>query len=249
MTRIVCISDTHCYHNKITIPKCDLLLHTGDISGKGEKHVIESFDAWLGKLKKDGQIKEAVIVAGNHELSFDPTTAYYNHDTRNILVKSQNCHYLEHGGVELFGLKIWGTPHQPEFNNWAFNERRGEDLERIWSEVPDDTQILLTHGPAYGIGDFLYRGWGVDPSMLDPIADSDKLEWLGDCDLKIRIEQLKHLKLHVAGHIHFGYGIYNETGARISTNEANNSSETIFVNASICTEAYKPTNPPVVIDV
>ena len=48
-------------------------------------------------------------------------------------------------------VRIYGSPWQPEFYNWAFNlPRNGEEMKARWDAIPDNTDILITHGPAYG---------------------------------------------------------------------------------------------------
>ena len=118
----------------------------------------------------------------------------------------------------LEGIKVWGSPWQPEFCNWAFNLPRGYALARVWNQIPDDVQILITHTPPQGI------------------LDSQNEEGLTGCaDLTARVEQLSNLKLHVFGHIHEGYGM-RQLG------------HTLFVNACACDHQYRPVNPPIVVD-
>lgn len=119
----------------------------------------------------------------------------------------------------LEGVKFYGSSYQPFFYNWAFNLPRGEELKRVWARIPDDTQILITHtGPK---------------NILDFSKYSN--ENVGCQDLFDRVEKLKDLKLHVMGHIH---------GAR--NHEFIDS--TLFINASICDEKYRPMNKPYVVD-
>jgi Icc-related predicted phosphoesterase len=129
--------------------------------------------------------------------------------------------YLEDSGIEWNGLKIWGSPWQPRFFDWAFNADE-PDLERIWDKIPDDTDILVLHGPPHGYGDKASR------------VNAAGFEHTGSPSLLERIKAIKP-KLAVAGHIHSGYGIY-EIG------------ETIFVNASLVNEKYIPTNAVITIE-
>lgn len=131
-----------------------------------------------------------------------------------------NCIYLEDSGVELLGLKIWGTPHQPEFGGWAFNVPRGAKLMEKWNLIPADTDILISHSPPVGIGDFCNSNVHA-----------------GDVDLLNTIMKRLKLILNVFGHIHEGYGVYQVDGC-----------DTVFVNASNCDIRYDPVNPPIVLD-
>jgi len=102
--------------------------------------------------------------------------------------------YLNDTGTTIEGLKIWGSPVQPEFFNWAFNRERGEDICKHWDLIPDDTDILITHGPAFGILDRVLEG-----------------EYVGCSDLLKKIKQIKP-KIHAFGHIHEAYGQCEEDG-------------------------------------
>ncbi|WP_417514535.1 metallophosphatase domain-containing protein [Marinobacter sp.] len=154
-----------------------------------------------------------------------------NHDTcfednpeeaRNLV---KNAIYLEDSDVVIDGLKFWGSPWTPEFFDWAFNARRGLQLFDKWQRIPLDTDVLITHGPPAGI--------------LDLVVTHRGEAQVGCNDLLRRIFELKNLKAHVFGHIHSGYG----TEIRKSDREVR------FVNASICTERYQPSNHPIVFDI
>jgi Icc-related predicted phosphoesterase len=106
-----------------------------------------------------------------------------------------NCRYLQDEAAEIAGLKFWGSPWQPWFHDWAFNLPRGERLAEKWAMVPEDTEILVTHGPPFGIGD--HNGWEGH---------------VGCDDLRKRVAQLQNLKLHIFGHIHESPGVFEESG-------------------------------------
>lgn len=183
--RIVCISDTHARHDELELPEGDILVHAGDFTRRGALADIEAFDRWLASQPH----RHKVVIAGNHDFAFErqPQAA------RSAL---KSGHYLEDSGVELEGLKFWGSPWQPWFFDWAFNLQRGPELAARWALIPEDTDILVTHGPPAGHGDLTSRG-----------------DRAGCVDLLERIRVVKP-RLHVFGHIHEGYGQSREGSTR-----------------------------------
>jgi len=212
MVKIVCISDTHTYDN-FTVPDGDILLHAGDISFRGTFPEMNRAMRWLGSLPH----KHKVFVCGNHDWLGETDPALME-----ALAKENGVIYLNDSGIELEGLKIWGSPVQPEFCNWAFNRKRGEEIARHWAKIPDDTNVLVTHGPPF---DILDKVWD---RPYNSITGPDPL---GCEELRKRVDQLLALKLHVMGHIHDSNGIYTDPSGKI------------FVNAAICNEEYKPIQP------
>ena len=87
-----------------------------------------------------------MLVAGNHDQSIEAWG----------IPDGLRCHYLQDAGLELFGLRIWGTPWQPWFYDWAFNAPRRDGEEFLASKfdaIPGDTDIVVAHGPPRGFGD------------------------------------------------------------------------------------------------
>lgn len=212
--RIVCISDTHNCNEQIDVPDGEILIHSGDATITGTVEEIKNFNAWLSALPH----RHKIFVAGNHDWLFERNNEF----ARTLL--STKIIYLQDSFTEIDGLKIYGSPWQPRFFDWAFNLNRGYELAEKWKLIPDDTDILVTHGPPNGILDLVpRRGWD---------------ENTGCEELRKRLETIAEfgrLKLHVFGHIHCGYGTHEEFGVK-------------FVNASTCDEQYNPTQPPIVID-
>lgn len=219
MVKICCISDTHNQHRKLEIPECDVLIHAGDFSYTGDFQSIWEINEWFGKLKKDGLCSEVVTVCGNHDFLYEKNPSL----ARSIMT---NCIYLQEEPLEFMGYKWFGSPISPEFNNWAFNRKRGKEIARCWAKIPDDTQILVVHGPPYGILDVNTEEIYSQP--LGPVH-------LGCEDLKKRVGQLKDLKLLVTGHIHSSSGVEEHNGIK-------------FVNASVLNESYEVVYPPRIIE-
>lgn len=218
MTTICCISDTHLSHNQLEIPECDLLIHSGDFSYTGKMVDVIEVNQWFGKLKKSGKVKEIVAICGNHDWigALNPSW---------IKETFTNCIYLDEEPCEVFGFKVFGSAWTPEFNNWAFNAQRGKVIARHWAKIPDDTEILVTHGPPMGILDV-----NTEEIYSLPLGP----EHLGCEELRKRVDELKELKLGVFGHIHSSNGIEEHNGVQ-------------FVNASVLNESYEVVYPPILI--
>ena len=235
--RIVCISDTHSLHeimlNYGELPKGDILIHAGDCTNKGSQRDVEEFVNWYKNIQG---YDTKIFIAGNHDFAFENHRYphhkgdydwYYNLMDKETLSQSDVV-YLEDNQCIIDSpefsrpIKFWGSPWQPEFYNWAFNlPRLGDDLKKYWDMIPDDTDVLITHGPPNEARDFVSNWRQGDVNV--------------GCELlRYRVDQIKPL-VHVFGHIHGAYG-----PAYIK--------DTLFVNASICTEQYTPSNKPIVID-
>jgi len=210
MPKIVCLSDTHNCNEQIAVPDGDILIHAGDATIRGTIDEIVLFNYWFAKLPHQHKI----FIAGNHDWLFETNNRY----ARTLLDSSIN--YLQDSSVEIEGLKIYGSPWQPRFYNWAFNLNRGAELADKWKLIPNNTDILITHGPPHGI--------------LDEVTKQYFIENTGCEELRKRVEAVRP-KLHVFGHIHCGYGDTEQFGVK-------------FINASNCDESYEPVNQPIVID-
>ncbi len=211
--KIVCISDTHNCNEQIAVPDGDILIHSGDATTVGNFEQIADFNCWFAKLPH----KHKIFVAGNHDWMFETN----NNFARQML--DQSIIYLQDSITEIEGLKIYGSPWQPRFFDWAFNLNRGVELAEKWKLIPDDIDILITHGPPHGI--------------LDEVPRQYWIENTGCEELIKKVGELvkNNLKLHVFGHIHCGYGQIEKFGVK-------------FVNASNCDESYNPTQPPIVVE-
>jgi Icc-related predicted phosphoesterase len=230
MPRLVLISDVHGRHD-FKIPEGDILVCAGDITMSGSLEQVAKEAKWMGSIKKGHGFQSVVSICGNHDWLYekDPVTA-------RLLMEDNGITYLECQAAEVMGLKFYGVPHQPEFFNWAFNVPRGPELAKIWAGIPEDTEVLVTHGPPMGRLDTVRRsdtgGWG------DTYGPGFRwiTEHVGCADLRDRISQLKRLRLHAFGHIHKGYGL--EKGA----------DGIIYANASIVNESYDAVHKPHVVD-
>lgn len=192
--KVIATSDCHgALHEVSSELEGNVLILAGDVlpnihpnkmidALKQEAH-LEFLDDLVGKLS----IKHTLMIAGNHDWLFQ-----YN---REAVKKLKNITYLEDQEIIIDGVKFYGSPWQPFFLDWAFNlPRDGEEMERKWSLIPNDTQVLITHGPPYGI--------------LDKTPGNE------DVGCKLLLERVLEIKpkIHVFGHIHNSYGRVEHNG-------------------------------------
>jgi Icc-related predicted phosphoesterase len=204
--QIVAISDTHSHHNEFEPIPGDVVVFCGDATGRDSIRELPGFLQWF----EDYPAEHKIMIPGNHDWDFD---------------KVQPEILAEHGITMLFdtsividGIKFYGTAWQPYFCDWAYNLRASWQLTKAYELIPDDTDVLITHCPPFGI--------------QDKAADGD---YCGSKELLKRVRVVKP-KLHLFGHIHEGYGIDNRDP------------NTIFANASILDDTYRVTNAPIPIE-
>ncbi len=132
--KILFLSDTHSQHRKLkNLPEADMVIHAGDVS-KNRKRLTKwkIFMRWFSAL----DYKYKVFIAGITIFSLK------NETTKSIArFLNGNTFYLFNSTIEIEGLKIWGSPFTPTFFNWAFNLDRGKDIQQVWNEIPNDTDI------------------------------------------------------------------------------------------------------------
>lgn len=216
--RLVCLSDTHGLHGRLSVPDGDVLVHAGDASMQGSEDELRRFGDWLRGLPH----RRKVLVAGNHDW-------LCQREPGRAAELFEGLDYLLDAGLEIDGLRFWGSPWQPWFLNWAFNLPRGEALREKWDLVPPDTDVLVTHGPPRGLLDEVET---LASRVLNALSAPDG--HVGCEELRERVEALAP-RVHVFGHIHEGYGQRRVGG-------------TLFVNASNCDRRYRPVNAPIVVD-
>ncbi|KAL4877160.1 Metallo-dependent phosphatase [Aspergillus karnatakaensis] len=186
--RVVCISDTH--NTEPQLPDGDILIHAGDLTQSGSRKELEAQIDWLDNHPH--QFK--VVIAGNHDLYLDSLSSV-NREARDAENKGsinwKSLIYLENSSTTLNTsksqeIKLFGSPYTPKHGNWAFQYPRADS--RSWEDIgiPDDTDILITHGPPRAHLDLGHLGC---QHLLDKL-------W----------SMQRRPKLHVFGHIHGAYG-------------------------------------------
>ena len=174
--RIVLISDTHGLHRQLEVPNGDLLIHAGDFTLNSKPpSIVSDFNSWLGSLPH----RYKIIIPGNHEFILE--------EQRNRGAIT-NAILLVDSGVEIEGLKIWGSPATPLYGG-AFGKSRPEDRKKLWASIPEGLDILVTHTPPFAI--------------LDHASPSERRE---GCPKLLEAVFRAMPRIHVFGHIHAGYG-------------------------------------------
>lgn len=202
------ISDTHTYHYLLQKPEgIDMVIFSGDCSNPRDPYAnepeVRNFIDWFSKLKA----KYKIFIAGNHDSSIEKGLV-----TRGDF-RASGIIYLENEGIEIEGLKIWGSPHTPTFGNWSFMKAR-EKINRVWEHIPEDTDILVVHGPPKGILDQSYNREGV-------------YERCGCNALKKQVLNRIKPQLMCFGHIHNFEDIINQGTLKLSEYP------TLFSNGSV----------------
>lgn len=220
--RIIAISDTHTYQSRMNhpIPDGDVIVHAGDFMSSGyNKLQYFPFLKWYSELPH----KHKILIAGNHDRYTQMFEEEFKSDVRSL---QNEIIYLRDESCLIDGVKFYGSPWQSWFWDWAWNfpnprenkARARAHAENCWAQIPDDTQVLITHGQPYKIND------------RAPDGDDTGCKYLLE-----RIKQLKDLKLYVGGHIHCEYGKKEIDGVT-------------YINAAICNEDYIPENAPQIFD-
>lgn len=206
MLTIHAISDTHMRHNQLKLAGGDILIHAGDATHQG--HLVETlaFLDWFA----DQDYSHLIFVPGNHDTIFE-----LNRPLMEEECKKRNIVLLIDSGTVIEGIKIYGSPVQPWFFDWAFNRRRTKEealkfgggfIKDHWDLILADTELLITHGPPHGILDYIPRAGGI-------------LEHVGCQELLKRVYETQ-TKLHIFGHVHYASG-HKYLDGRTFVNAAN----------------------------
>lgn len=231
---IVHISDTHGLkgHLPLSIPNCDVLVHTGDIGGRTNLLELTQFLEWFEK--QSARIK--IFIAGNHDIILDGKfidgleldsvnrmILQQQHQDAVKLIDRYNVKYLNGKEFVFEGVKFYGSPYSPSFHrhNWAFNADRGEEISKEWAKIPSGVNVLLTHGPCYGILD-----------DVKEFAMPNEIPHVGCKDLlNVIKKRLFDLQLHCSGHIHDNTAVVLE--------KVSQTRRVLFSNGAVLNNEYK----------
>lgn len=193
--KIVCISDTHQHHKKLKMPAdADMIIHAGDFTYHGEYDEVNKFIHWYSEQ----EAKHKLLVCGNHEVQISKGPGP---ELLKRMCENAGIQLLHNSHTIVEGFTIFGSPYSNNFGNgWAYMGDE-TDLGRIYDTILPDTDILITHGPAY-----------------------EQLDWcpgghVGSTALAHKLTELTNLKLHVTGHIHESRGTLIKDG-KLTVNAA-----------------------------
>jgi predicted phosphodiesterase len=181
--RLVVVSDTHGFHDRIALPDGDVLVHCGDFCSHGLEEEARAFADFFRAQRHPHK----VVIAGNHDRCLERAPAL-------AAELFAGASYLFDSGATVAGLRFWGAPWQPWFLDWAFNLPRGEPLREKWQLIDERTDVLVTHGPPQHV---------LDRTFSDDHAGCE--------ELRAAVERLSP-RLHLFGHIHEGYGSERQGG-------------------------------------
>lgn len=212
--KIVATSDTH--GTLPEIPPCDVLIIAGDVCPTYSDHVAAqlqyldtNFRAWL----KFVEAEVIIGIAGNHDYCFEKRAE----DVRRLNLPWK---YLEDSGISVFGLKIWGSPWVHGICDWWAFHDTDEGIYAKQAFIPNDVDIVVTHGPPHGFQD-----------MSAPKFGAVHAGFPGANTMLKRVKP----KALICGHIHEGYG------------SAEHYSGAVVYNVSHMNENYEPINAPMTI--
>ena len=206
------ISDTHTKHSDLNLPGGDVLIHAGDIMGSGYQ-LIELIDFLDWFDKQDYEHK--IFIAGNHDRIFEEKPELME---RILMEQYPDIIYLQDKGVTIDGINFYGSPWTPAFCGWAFQIHNDYEDTETYKYVPKDTDVLITHGPAYGMLDRYVMPTG---QLSEHLGSKGLHNWI----------DANNPKLHICGHIHSAQGVLDGYGE-----------VTTHINASCLGEDYNFTN-------
>ncbi len=213
------ISDTHTRHAGLKVPDVDMVIHCGDESNHGNPWLNEAesrnFFSWYRQLP----IPHKIFVPGNHSTAIEQG-----------LIRPENypeVQFLIHQETKVEGITIFGSPYTPRFFDWAYMKARNK-LDVVWASIPDDIDILITHGPPKGILD------------LTKDIKTKELVQVGCSALRRHVDGRIKPRIHAFGHLHDEAGISNYGHFTRGTTQ--------FINAACCDLRIELKHPGVIIE-
>lgn len=206
---IVALSDSHGNHNSVGLPEGEIVIHCGDFTRRSNYQEILDFIQWFSDL----QFNYKILVAGNHDRFIQKRKVEFYE-----ILKNRNIIYLENQAIQIAGFNFFGSPYTRNYGGiGAFTYSDDYEARQIWNLIPENTDVLITHGPPEGHRDY----------------SKTENKNTGCPVLRTRVLLVKP-RYHIFGHIHESYGTEEVGGI-------------FFINASLVNGAEEPVNKPVVL--
>jgi len=221
---ITAISDTHGHHRYLTdildSDDSDVIIHAGDASNQKDPALNSSemidFLEWYNGLDYSYHI----YIPGNHDTALH-AGLINRRDYPNVI-------FLENDSCEIDCVNIYGSPHTPSFGTgWAWNMKRTR-IQTVWDNIPNNTDVLVTHGPPKGIMDLTWN-------------KKHELEQ-GGCKCLLNTVKKVEPRFHIFGHFHDEPKIKNFGIRHFGT-------DTTFLNASIVDLKHNVVNFPLQFEI
>lgn len=227
--KLLALSDTHEQERKFTQKimeisdekgGIDVLVHAGDITGKGDIYRLKAFNDWCAMLVDRELVSEVVATFGNHELR--------QNSLEEQVATAKDYTLLIDKEAVIDGIKFYGCPWTRKFYNWQFMIENDPQAAAIYDKIPLDTNVLIVHGPPYGILDGVQR--------LNTNSGQFVTEHTG---CRVILDYVKRIKpaYYVCGHIHDQYGVVGMDCG------------TTVINASTLNDEYKVAHEPVFFEI
>lgn len=191
----------------------DVGIHCGDTLNSGSKSDFLEFLIQLERVRS--KFKRFVYVPGNHDIYVEKQPDACRKD-----LESLGVDLLINQEIVIEGKRIYGSPYTPRFGRWAFMLDRGEAIRKVWDQIPEGLDVLITHGPPKGILDLTDGRYTGHPENVGCEELYDRLTTME-----------KPPRISAFGHIHASYAM-KVVG------------KTTYYNAAICNEDYQPMNKP-----
>ena len=231
--RLLCLSDMHgeLRHYESPAHNAHVAVIAGDVTPASsqyyggnpsgmfmqEQWFLRTFLPWIETLPVD----HVVMTWGNHDHLGEHPEWY-----RSLVPVGHKLRILVNESCVIDGVRFHGVPQTPRFYDWAFNEDdTPEGLGRFWKLVPDDTDVLISHGPPRGTVD-----WVGDARRGERVGSATQEAWL-------KSEDAPNLSVVICGHIHAAGGHHGWCG------------RTRVENVAIVNEAYRVVREPRVVEI
>lgn len=203
------ISDTHDCHDDIKEVEVDAIIHTGDETSSRDlsvnNNLANDFFCWYARYPSPIKL----YVPGNHSL------AVHRGMIKQEDLTVDGIQLLVDLPVNLYGYRVYGSPWTPLFGQCAAFMRKRNQMKPVWDAIPDNTEILVTHGPPKGILD-----------LAPDMAPESDIAQVGCKALRNRVNEVGPL-IHAFGHLH-------DMGDELLNYGVLRRGYTTYINASCC---------------